>query len=178
MLIATINTLLVANLTQIRPRPDPFRGATQSDPATGHPGRVVGGSWEVWKLEDWLALKLVQRRYLMTQTSETFRMLQSTTCSRTGLEPVSRSARGAMFWLDSEASVATAPSGMMKKRKEGFNIFVLLFGVGVALMVNDRGRVFPGNVVDCFNCFVAGFVGLRKRLPELPCAPFKPLELL
>jgi hypothetical protein len=47
-----------------------------------------------------------------------------------------------MFWLDSEASVATAPSGMMKKRKEGFSMFVLLFGDGVALMVNGMGAEF------------------------------------
>jgi uncharacterized membrane protein YeiB len=33
--------------------------------------------------------------------------------------------------------VQTAPSGMMKKRKDGFSMFALLFGVGVALL--DQG---------------------------------------
>jgi hypothetical protein len=39
------------------------------------------------------------------------------------------------------ASVATAPSGTMKKRKDGFSMFTLLFGVGVALM-SDIGAEF------------------------------------
>jgi hypothetical protein len=61
-------------------------------------------------------------------------LLQSTTCSRTNIEPVSRWARGAVFWADNEAKVQTAPSGIMKRRKEGFSIFVLLSGVGVAFV--------------------------------------------
>src|ERR1700730_16370238 len=56
------------------------------------------------------------------QTSEGFLLLQSTTCWRTNIEPVSRWARGAVFWADSEAKVQIAPSGMMKKRKDGFVI--------------------------------------------------------
>src|SRR5712671_3328709 len=109
--------------------------ANAERPGWGDPGRVVGGFLGGWNLEDWSVCKLVEISYLMTQTSETCRVLQSTTCSRTVIEPVSRCARGAMFWLDSEASVATAPSGMMKKRNEGFSMFVVLFGVGVASMV-------------------------------------------
>jgi hypothetical protein len=114
-------------------------------------------------LEDWSAWKLVEISYLMTQTSETFRVLQSTTCSRTVIEPASRCARGAMFWLDREASVATAPSGMMKKRKDGFSMFVLLFGVGVALTVSGVEaqffRVMSSNVSMVSS---AGFVGLEN----------------
>jgi hypothetical protein len=64
--------------------------------------------------------KSVQR---ITQTSLGFRLLQSTTCSRTDI-PESRWARGAVFWADSEAMVQIAPSGMMKKRNDGFVIFL------------------------------------------------------
>jgi hypothetical protein len=71
----------------------------------------------------------------ITQTSLGFLLLQSTTCSRTNIVPVSRWARGAVFWADSEARVQIAPSGIMKKRKEGFSMLVLLFGVGVALLI-------------------------------------------
>jgi hypothetical protein len=53
-------------------------------------------------------------------------LLQSTTCWRTNIEPESRWARGAVFWLDSEAKVQIAPSGMMKKRKDGFCIVLTL----------------------------------------------------
>jgi hypothetical protein len=35
------------------------------------------------------------------------------------------------FWADSEAKVQIAPSGMMKKRKDGFSIFELLFFLSV-----------------------------------------------
>jgi hypothetical protein len=31
-----------------------------------------------------------------------------------------------VFWADSEANVQIAPSGMMKKRKDGFSMFSLL----------------------------------------------------
>ena len=71
----------------------------------------------------------------MTQTSVGLLVLQSTTCWCTGVKPVSRWARGAAFWAESEAKVQIAPSGMMKKRKDGFVIFLTpvwrcVFGVG------------------------------------------------
>ena len=78
----------------------------------------------------------------ITQTSEGFLLLQSTTCSRTNIVPVSRWARGAVFWADSEAKVQTAPSGIMKKRKEGFSMLVLPFGFGVALLIMSIAREF------------------------------------
>jgi hypothetical protein len=67
-------------------------------------------------------------------------LLQSTTCSRTIIEPVSRWARGLTLWADSEARVQMAPSGIMKKRKDGFSIFALLFGV--VLLIMDIGGEF------------------------------------
>jgi hypothetical protein len=67
--------------------------------------------------------------------------LQSTTCSRTNIDLASRWAGGAIFWLDSEAKVATAPSGIMKKRKDGFSTFGLLFGVG-ALTIGVQREFF------------------------------------
>jgi hypothetical protein len=115
---------------------------------------------ELGRLVAWQPL---ERRYLITQTSEMLRALQSTTCSRTSLEPLSRSVRGVMFWLESEARVATAPIGMMKKRKEGFSMFVFLFGVGVALMVNRIGREFfrvMSSIVSIV--FVVDFLGLGR----------------
>jgi hypothetical protein len=36
---------------------------------------------------------------------------------------------GRDVWADSEARVQTAPSGIMKRRKDGFSMFGLLFGV-------------------------------------------------
>jgi hypothetical protein len=69
-------------------------------------------------------------------------VLQSTTCSRTTIKPVSRWARGETFWADSEARVQTAPSGIMKKRKDGFSMFALLFGVGVALLMKGIAAEF------------------------------------
>jgi hypothetical protein len=80
-----------------------------------------------------------------------------------------------MFWEDNEARVATAPSGIMKKRKDGFSIFALLFGVGVALLmivVDDRYRegVFPGDVVNCFICFAAGNLW-RRNQPRFSSPP-------
>jgi hypothetical protein len=82
-------------------------------------------------------MRFSKNRYLITQTSAALLALQSTTCSRTNIVPTSRWVRGETFWLDSDAMVATAPSGMMKKRKDGFTIFVVLFGVGVAIDVNS-----------------------------------------
>src|SRR5664279_1200387 len=92
----------------------------------------------------------------MTQTSVEFLALQSTPCWRTNIEPESRCTRGAVFWADSEARVQIAPSGMMKKRKDGLIIFELLFcrvlcGVGDCVYSQ---RVFPPDVVECFICFV------------------------
>jgi hypothetical protein len=58
----------------------------------------------------------------ITQTSLRLLLLQSTTCSCTSIEPRSRCARGAVFWVDREARVQIAPSGMMKKRKGGLVI--------------------------------------------------------
>jgi hypothetical protein len=69
-------------------------------------------------------------------------VLQSTTCSRTIVEPASRWARGETFWADNEAKVQTAPSGIMKRRKDGFSMFALLFGVGVALLMKGIGAEF------------------------------------
>ena len=102
-------------------------------------GGIPAGSLEVtWEVR---TSKLVQR-HLITQTSVTLLELQSTTCSRTSVEPVSRWARGLTFWADKEARVATAPSGMMKKRNEGFSMFSLLSGVGVALLTLFVGGLF------------------------------------
>jgi hypothetical protein len=67
----------------------------------------------------------------ITQTSLGFLLLQSITCWCTGVKPWSRWARGAVVWADSEARVQIAPSGMMKKRRDGFVIFSLLCGAGV-----------------------------------------------
>jgi hypothetical protein len=75
-------------------------------------------------------LKIGRRKYRrsensvqrMTQISLGLLLLQSTTCSCTGIEPRSRWARGVVFWADSEARVQIAPSGMMKKRKDGLVI--------------------------------------------------------
>jgi hypothetical protein len=69
------------------------------------------------------------------------------------MEPVSCWARGAAFWLESEARVQIAPSGIMKKRKVGFSIAV----VPVWRLVNERfnRRFFPVDVVNCFIGFVA-----------------------
>jgi hypothetical protein len=61
---------------------------------SGEASSYSRSAWEVWNLEDWSVCKLVEISYLMTQTSETFRVLQSTTCSRTTIEPVSRCVRG------------------------------------------------------------------------------------
>jgi hypothetical protein len=49
-----------------------------------------------------------------------------------------------VFWADSEARVQTAPSGMMKKRKDGFSIFSLLlvFRVCSALVTIFVGAEF------------------------------------
>src|ERR1700710_1898125 len=47
------------------------------------------------------------------------------------MEPVSCWARGAAFWLESEARVQIAPSGIMKKRKVGFSIAVVPVGVSL-----------------------------------------------
>src|SRR5882757_596622 len=58
-----------------------------------------------WRLLGRLELEKLSQRALpvvITQTSAALLALQSTTCSRTNIEPVSRWARGAMFWLDSE----------------------------------------------------------------------------
>jgi hypothetical protein len=81
----------------------------------------------IWRLEN-----LDQRVLSMeiTQTSEGFLLLQSTTCWRTN-EPVSCCARGAVFWAESEARVQVAPSGMMKRRKVGLSMFALLFGLSL-----------------------------------------------
>jgi hypothetical protein len=89
----------------------------------------------------------------ITQTSLGFLLLQSITCWRTSIEPVSCWARGAGFWLESEARVQIAPSGMMKKRKEGFSIVV----VPVWRLVDDwfTRQFFPVDVVNCFIGFVA-----------------------
>jgi hypothetical protein len=97
----------------------------------------------------------------ITQTSEGFLLLQSITCWRTSIEPVSCWARGAAFWLESEARVQIAPSGMIKKRKVGFSIAV----VPVWRLVNERfkGQIFPLDVVNCFIGFVASiFWGATK----------------
>ena len=72
--------------------------------------------------------------------------------------PELRWARGTVFWADSEASVQIAPSGMMKKRKDGFIIFeplfcIALFGVGD---YRCSRRIFPPDVVHCFICFAGG----------------------
>ena len=45
-------------------------------------------------------------------------------------------ARGAAFGADSEARVQIAPSGMMKKRNDGFSIFELLFSLVRSALVS------------------------------------------
>jgi hypothetical protein len=91
---------------------------------------------------------LVQRALVslskeITQTSEGFLLLQSTTCWRTN-DPESRWVRGVVFWADSEAKVQIAPSGMMKKRKDGFSIFVtpLLLLCSALVIVGLTGDFF------------------------------------
>jgi hypothetical protein len=46
-----------------------------------------------------------------------------------------------MFWADRVAKVATAPSGTMKKRKDGFSMFAFLFGVAL-VMIGIGGEFF------------------------------------
>jgi hypothetical protein len=111
----------------------------------------------------------------ITQISVGLFVLQSTTCSRTVIEPWSRWARGAAFWADNEAKVQIAPSGMMKKRKDGLAIFSLLCGVGIRSGDHRfSGSVFPGDVVDCFICFVSCAFDVDARGLEKP----NPLNLL
>jgi hypothetical protein len=103
-------------------------------------------TWELEDLvveEDLVVWKPVQSAsFGITQISAVLLVLQSITCSRTTMVPASRWARGATFWADSEARVATAPIGMMKRRKDGFSMFALLFGVGVALLMIVVGSEF------------------------------------
>src|ERR1700694_5144295 len=63
-----------------------------------------------------------------------FLLLQSTTCWWTN-EPLSRWARGVAFCADNEARVQIAPSGMMKRRNDGFSIFELLFSLVCSALV-------------------------------------------
>jgi len=94
--------------------------------------------YKIGRLEDRLVRKLGRLEKLgqrITQTSLGFWFVQSTTCWRTNIEPESRWARGAAFWADSEARVQIAPSGMMKKRKDGFSMFSLLSGLCSALVI-------------------------------------------
>jgi hypothetical protein len=67
-----------------------------------------------------------------------------------------------MFWADNEARVATAPSGIMKKRKDGFSMFALLFGVGVALLMIGIGREFF-RVMSSIVSFVSSPVILASK---------------
>jgi hypothetical protein len=71
----------------------------------------------------------------ITQTSLGLLLLQSTTCSCTGIEPWSRWARGAVFWVDREARVQIAPSGMMKKRKDSLVISLTPLSASVFALV-------------------------------------------
>jgi hypothetical protein len=104
----------------------------------------------------------------ITQTSVGLLALQSTACSRTSIVPASRWARGVVFWADKEARVQTAPSGMTKKRKDGFSMFSLLFGVGVALLTIGIGgeffRVMSSNV--SFASSKVSFI--RRNRPVFP----------
>src|SRR5437588_6415228 len=90
------------------------------------PGRGASrpGRWRYLVVRKTGQCAVVSPSWEITQTSEGFLLLQSITCCRTSIEPVSCWARGAAFWLDSEARVQIAPSGMMKKRKVGFSIVV------------------------------------------------------
>src|SRR3981189_3008861 len=116
---------------------------------------------------------MVQRAsFGITQTSTALLVLQSTTCSRTIIEPVSRGARGETFWADSEARVATAPSGIMKRRKDGFSMFALLFGVGVALLMIVIGREFF-RLMSSIVSFVSSPVIFGVEInPRFPLPPF------
>jgi hypothetical protein len=69
-------------------------------------------------------------------------LLQSTTCSRTTIDPESRWTRGAAFWAESEARVQIAPSGMMKKRKVGFGIFPHSWLAVALVTVDIEGEFF------------------------------------
>jgi hypothetical protein len=73
-------------------------------------------------------------------------LLQSITCWCTNIEPESRWARGVTFWLDSEARVQIAPSGMMEKAEGRFQHFfhsssVCLSGC-LALVIVCLARLF------------------------------------
>jgi len=61
-----------------------------------------------------------------------------------------------VFWADSEAKVQIAPSG---SGRTALSFFSLLSGVGDC---RCNQRVFPGDVVYCFICFV----GRRPDLEE------------
>src|SRR3954449_7013098 len=91
------------------------------------PGRGASrpGRWRYLVVRKLGQRAVVSPSWEITQTSEGFLLLQSITCWRTSIEPVSCWARGAAFWLDSEARVQIAPRGMMKKRKVGFSIVVV-----------------------------------------------------
>src|SRR4051794_34332214 len=96
-------------------------------PNRARPGRGASrpGRWRYLVVRKTDQRAVVSPSWEITQTSEGFLLLQSITCCRTSIEPVSCWARGAAFWLDSEARVQIAPSGMMKKRKVGFSIVVV-----------------------------------------------------
>src|SRR3954452_11092517 len=106
------------------------------------PGRGASrpGRWRYLVVRKLGQRAVVSPSWEITQTSEGFLLLQSITCWRTSIEPVSCWARGAAFWLDSEARVQIAPSGIIKKRKVGFSIAVV--PVGVSLMKGLTAKFF------------------------------------
>src|SRR3954467_7377617 len=114
---------------------DPIASHPIGPPNRARPGRGASrpGRWRYLVVRKTDQRAVVSPSVEITQTSEGFLLLQSITCWRTSIEPVSCWARGAAFWVDSEARVQIAPSGMMKKRKEGFSIVV----VPVRRLVND-----------------------------------------
>ena len=131
-----------------------FRGETHEmspqnaeRPGGGHPGRVVGGSGRlVGRLKPGRSKSSArQKLYLANDVRDhtDFSRARGAAIDRLfANDHRSCIVLGETFWADSEARVQTAPSGIMKKRKDGFSMFALLFGVGVALLMTGIGAEF------------------------------------
>jgi hypothetical protein len=99
------------------------------------------------------------------QTSLGLLLLQSTTCSCTGIEPWSRWPRGAAFWADREAKVQIAPSGIMKKRKDGLVISLTPLS---ALVLDLASMGLTGQFFRVMSRLSHLFRRLRCLAPDLP----------
>jgi hypothetical protein len=95
-----------------------------------------------------------------------FLLLQSTTCWRTciGLEP--RWACGAVFWADNEAKVQIAPSGMIRKRNDGFSIGLTPLHLCSALVIVDVTAEFF-RVMSSFVSIASQAVTTSQNLPTV-----------